>query len=388
MQMHTIALAFGLFLDVSSRIMAHELVPLPAAEASQQQPSRNFSQQQLEELAAPIALYPDPLLSQVLMAATYPLEVVQAARFVQQNPGLTGSALETALQDRDWDPSVKSMCGFPDLLARMNDQLDWLRDLGDAFLGQQQELMDAVQRLRHTAKDAGTLQNSPQMTVQETADRAIVIEPAGDTIYVPEYYPTMVYGGWGYPNWYYPRVFVGPPHPGPAFWFGTGVVWGSALWGGFAWGPHAHVIVDGPRHDRFIERTFHDPRPRLIGENRGPVVWNHDPVHRHNVNYRDRAASERFRPTARPEAVPRTRTVPQAEPRARTVPQATQRTRTFSGARNPAFDNRARVRGQQSMQHHTTPVRPQTALRPAQQPAQQPHNQTGRPGGRERGDHP
>ena len=195
--------------------------PAPDAPDATAQESK-FATAQLEQIVAPIALYPDVLLSQVLMASTYPLEVVEAHRFVQANPKLAGDELEAALKDKDWDPSVKSMCGFPDLLARMNDNLDWLRDLGDAFLAQEPELMDAVQQMRRTAFDAGTLKTTKEQAVREEDDY-IVIEPASpEVIYVPVYYPTYVYGGWGYPWWYYPRLYVGPPPGRPYFFFHVG----------------------------------------------------------------------------------------------------------------------------------------------------------------------
>jgi hypothetical protein len=125
----------------------------------------SFINEQLEQIVAPIALYPDALLAQILMASTYPLEIVEAARWSAKNPKVTGDKLEAALKEQTWDPAVKSMCAFPDVLKRMNENLDWTQDLGDAFLGQKSELMDAVQNMRRKAYEAGNLKSGKEITV-------------------------------------------------------------------------------------------------------------------------------------------------------------------------------------------------------------------------------
>ena len=184
--------------------------PAPPAQAAPV-----YQAAQLDQLLAPIALYPDELLSQILMASTYPLEVVEAQRWVQdpKNAGLKGDQLTAALQDKDWDPSVKSLVPFPQILVMMSDRLDWMQKLGDAFLAQQSDVMDAVQRLRQQAQAAGTLKSSPQQTVT-TQDQTITVEPANpDTVYVPVYDPTVVYGTWPYPD--YPPYYFPPHGPGP-----------------------------------------------------------------------------------------------------------------------------------------------------------------------------
>jgi hypothetical protein len=136
-----------------------------------------FASDRLEQLAAPIALYPDALVAQILMASTYPLEIVEASRWVEKNPALTGVALEEALKQNEWDPSVKALCGFPTVLKRMNDNLAWTKDLGDAFLGQKAELMDTIQKMRRKALEAGNLKtNEQQQVVQDNGK--VVIEPA------------------------------------------------------------------------------------------------------------------------------------------------------------------------------------------------------------------
>jgi hypothetical protein len=200
----------------------------------------SFSAEQLEQLVAPIALYPDALLAQVLMAATYPLEIVQAARWVQQNPTLKASVLANALQSQTWDPSVKSMCGVPDVLKRMNDNLNWTQDLGDAFLNDQAKVMDAVQTMRRKASEAGDLKTSQQQTVTETSDSMFEITPADpEVLYVPTYYPVACYGGWAYAHWYYPALYHPCPIGTPRYGYCPPALWGSALWGGCHWGAGA-----------------------------------------------------------------------------------------------------------------------------------------------------
>ena len=186
-----------------------------------------YTAAQLDQLLAPVALHPDQLLGQILMASTYPLEVVEAARWVEDpnNARLKGDQLAAALQDKDWDPSVKSLAPFPQILRMMDDRLDWMQKLGDAFLAQQYEVMDSVQRLRRQAEEAGTLQSSPQQTVT-TQDQTITVEPANpNVVYVPVYDPTVVYGAWPYPD--YPPCYFPPP----------GFVFGPPVWPGFWWGP-------------------------------------------------------------------------------------------------------------------------------------------------------
>ena len=207
--------------------------PAPAAPtASTPAKSGTFLPEELEQMVAPIALYPDPLLAQVLMASTYPLEIVEAARWKTANASVTGDAVAEALKKEDWDPSVKSLVTFPDVLAMMDKEIAWTQKLGDAFLAQQAALMDAVQRLRAKAKAEGTLMSSKEQNVIEEApppppaDAApaaaaapaqttiIKIEPADpEVVYVPTYNPTVVYGTWPYPAYppyapYYPPGYV------------------------------------------------------------------------------------------------------------------------------------------------------------------------------------
>lgn len=259
-----------------------------------------FRPEQLDQMLAPIALYPDSLLAQVLAASTYVLEVVQAARFVEQNPSLKGEALTQAAKDKDWDPSVKAMLEFPDVLKMMSDKLDWTQDLGDAFLGQQREVMDSVQRLRAKAQESGNLQNTKEQVVaQDPATQVIVIEPASpEVVYVPAYDPTVVYGSWAYPAYppypYYPYGWV----PGAAaFGFMAGVAIGAA-WGGWgAWGCNWHggcVNVNVNNFNNFTRNSYNNSsRYQKNGRNTSQN-WNHDSSHRKGQPYRDKGTAQKF----------------------------------------------------------------------------------------------
>jgi hypothetical protein len=213
--------------------------------AEQQSPAaKNLTTAQIEQLVAPIALYPDDLLGQVLMASTYPLEVVEAARWSRDNPKVTGKELEDAMQKQAWDPSVRALTAVPETLQMMNDQLKWTQDLGDAFLAQQTDVFDAVQRLRARADKAGNLKSTSQQTVRRVNRPANVSAAGGapayayeiapttpDEFFVPIYDPTVVFGAWPYPDylpfWWYPQGWGGGWYG-----FGAGVLAGAAIWGG------------------------------------------------------------------------------------------------------------------------------------------------------------
>jgi hypothetical protein len=257
---------------------------LTAAEAlAQERPA--FSRQELDQMLAPIALYPDPLLSQILMAATYPLEVVQAARWSRANPNVKGQDAVRAVEPMDWDPSVKSLVAFPQVLHRMDENLDWTQRLGEAFLDQEPHVMDAIQGLRQRAERAGNLRSDEQMRVTRQDDH-LMIEPARpQVVYVPYYDPTVVYGPWWWAG--YPPVYWGPP-PGyyawPGFFWGTGVAvsWGF-FFGHFDW-HHRHVKV---------VHVVHQPHARTVTHT-NPVKWQHNPVHRRNVPYRHMVSRPAF----------------------------------------------------------------------------------------------
>ncbi len=211
---------------------------LLAGGLSFQAQSRTYTSDQISQMVAPIALYPDALMSQVLMAATFPDQVTEADQWVQANPGLTGSALDDALATATWDPSVIALCKFPTVLDRMAQNIQWTTDLGNAFLSQKASVMDAVQTLRSAAYQSGHLRTTPQQrVVVEGPD--IVIQPyTPDVIYVPTYEPAVVYGPlWSYPTYYYPSVWG----PWPGYSFVNGFAWGlgfavgNVLFGGCDW---------------------------------------------------------------------------------------------------------------------------------------------------------
>ena len=182
---------------------------VPAASAQSAPPGGpSFTQAELDRMLAPIALYPDSLLSQILMAATYPVEVVQAARWSRANPGLKGDEAVRAAEDKDWDPSVKSLTAFPQVLAMMDENLGWTEQLGEAFLAQEPHVMETVQMLRRRAHAAGNLRSSDYVTVQQQGS-VIVLEPAHpQAVYVPYYDPLVVYGPWWHPA--HPPVYWRP----------------------------------------------------------------------------------------------------------------------------------------------------------------------------------
>jgi hypothetical protein len=245
------------------------------------------SQEELDKLLAPIALYPDNLLAQTLMASTYPLEIVEAARWSEQNKKLTGDALDAKLKEQKWDPSVQSMCKTPDVLKRMNDNLDWTQKLGNAFLTDQSGVMDTVQQLRKKALDSGNLKNSKEMKVDTNTSNdpvtIIIQSPNPQVIYVPTYNPTVVYGTWWYP---YPPYYIYPPayvYP-PGFSFTMGVFVGAWFWGGCSWGHgwgHSSVNIN-VNHFNKINNTH------ITNNN-----WNHNTSHRKGVSYgNDRIANQ------------------------------------------------------------------------------------------------
>jgi hypothetical protein len=272
--------------------LAMAQMPPPSATSAapaQQAPSgQAFKQEELDAMLAPIALYPDALVSQVLMASTYPLEIVEAARWIDQNKGLKGDALQNALQGQKWDESVKSLTAFPDVLDRMNKDLAWTQKLGDAFLGQQKQVMDTIQSLRQRAQGAGHLQTNEQQKVEtETQEgkQVIVIQPANpQVVYVPTYQPTVVYGAWPYPAYppYYPAYWapVGAAFVSGIFW-GAGIAAGAALWGGCNWG-RGDVNINVNRYNNFN-------RTNISNGN-----WQHNLNHRSGVPYRNNGSAQRY----------------------------------------------------------------------------------------------
>jgi hypothetical protein len=250
-----------------------------------------LSSQEIDALVAPIALYPDGLLSQVLMASTYPLEIVSAARWAKAHPDAKGDAALKLVENEPWDVSVKSLAAFPNVLEMMNEKLDWTQKLGDAFLSQQKDVLDSVQRMRKLAKDNGNLESNPQQVVKTEA-QTIIIEPAQpQTIYVPAYNPTVVYGAWpypAYPPYYYPGVAYW--YPGQAlvrgFAWGVGFAAAGAIFGSCNWG-RGDVNVNVNRATN-IDRNYTRNNVNTGGK------WQHNAQHRGNAPYRDQASREKY----------------------------------------------------------------------------------------------
>jgi|GEM_PF-1245617 len=261
-----------------------------------------FNVEQLDQMLAPIALFPDALLSQVLMATTYPKDVAEAAEWAFANRGLKGDDAVKAVQDKPWDPSVQSLVAFPQVLAMLGEKPEWVHDLGDAFLAQPNDVMDSVQFLRSKAKDAGNLSSNEQQIVNiEAAPPApqtivvtapppptqiITIAPANpQVIFVPVYNPVYVFGPWWHPL--FPPFFFPPPvrwgfgwNPvSTAIWWGVGIGVTNALWGGVNWG-RRDVNINVNRWNNINVNN------RINSNNRN-VNWNHNPSNRRGVPYRD-----------------------------------------------------------------------------------------------------
>ena len=236
---------------------------------------------ELQSLVAPVALYPDALLAQMLIAATYPLEVASATIWLQNNP-VTGSALEAALAEQRWDNSVKSLVHFPEALKLMGHQLEWTHRLGDAYLVQPAELMQAVQALRSHARQAGYLQSGPQMVVSHDPLSNIIIMPTNpEVVYVPVYNPTVVYGPWPYLG--YPPYGVYSPGWGPMA-FGVGIGVGAALWATPYWG-HGSIRINNGYYNRF-NSAYNAPSYRYPARVGTSSYWAHNGAHRYNVPFR------------------------------------------------------------------------------------------------------
>lgn len=256
--------------------------------------------EEIDQLVASIALYPDNLVAQVLTASTYPVEVVQAARFAKENAKLKGEPLTAAAKDKEWDPSVKAMLQFPEVLAMMDEKLDWTTKLGDAVLAQQRDVLDSIQRLRRKANETGNLKTTEeQKVIVEEQTQTIVIQPANpQVVYVPTYNPTVVYGTWPYPA--YPPYPVYPPGyvaTASFFSFAAGVAVGAAAdgWGGWGCGWHGgEVDIDVNRYNNFTRNNYTNANRYQLSQNRTTQSWRHNPEHRRGAQYRNTATAQRF----------------------------------------------------------------------------------------------
>jgi hypothetical protein len=252
--------------------------------------------EQLDSLVAPIALYPDPLLSQTLVASTYPLEIIQLQQWLERNKNLKDKALMDAVSKQPWDPSIQAMAALPDVVKRLADDIQWATDLGNAFLAQQSDVMDAVQRMRQKAQGTGALKTNQQQKVDTeiVGEKTVIIVEQADpeVVYVPSYNPMVVYGEPSYP---YPPIYY-PPYTGvvaaSAISFGAGLAIGAA-WGHGGWGWNC----GWGGNDININRNNTFNRNTNISGNRN--TWQHNPVHRGGTPYRDRATADRFGGTAR-----------------------------------------------------------------------------------------
>jgi len=253
------------------------------------------TQQELDQMLAPIALYPDSLLSQIFMASTYPLEVVEAARWSRANPGLKGQEAVAAVEPKDWDPSVKSLAAFPQVLAMMDQQLEWTARLGDVFIAQEPQVMETVQSLRQKAYAAGNLRSTEQAYVVQQGG-ALAIEPASpEVVYVPYYDPRVAYGSWWWPA--YPPVYWAPwpgyyVYPGFAFAWGVGITVGTGFFFSACDWRQRHVTVVNV-NNVIVNRRGVVNRPAPV-----PAVWQHDPGHRRGVPYHIGSLQQRFSRTA------------------------------------------------------------------------------------------
>ena len=303
--------------------------PAQAAPAAQPDAAGTpFREEELAALLAPIALYPDPLVAQILMASTYPLEVVYANRWVQQNKNLQGEALAAAAVKQAWDQSVQALTAFPDVLKMMDEKIDWTQQLGDAFLAQQRDVMAMVQTLRVRAEEAGNLKSDEHQTVTvEPAPAAspataitttvlpttttIIIQPTNpQVIYVPTYSPTVVYGSWGYPA--YPPYYFPPP---PGYAFGAGLAWGVGvaigvgIWHG-AWDNHCDwhggdININGDVNINRGNVNVGSGNTNIGSGNRTQArgasatstsgqSWSHNPEHRKGASYRDSGTAQKY----------------------------------------------------------------------------------------------
>ncbi|QRY77041.1 DUF3300 domain-containing protein [Pseudomonas sp. PDNC002] len=295
--------------------------PTPTPESP---PQAIFTTEQLDQMLAPLALYPDSLLAQVLMATTYPGNVADAAAWSKEHPKVSGDDAVKQVADQPWDPSVQSLVAFPLVLATLGQDPVWVQRVGDAFLAQPDAVMDAIQRLRRQAQAAGNLSSNEQQTVtvkpaaaapaqpasggnavvvqQPAPAQTIVIEPANpQVVYVPSYNPTQVYGTWAYPS--SPPVYYPPPPQYPVatalasgLAFGAGVAIVGSLWGDCDWDDH-EIDVDVEHYNNFnsnrnvnVNRDFNSNR--TVNANR--TAWRHDPTYRNGVPYRDARSREQY----------------------------------------------------------------------------------------------
>src|SRR5215831_10747811 len=313
---HSVIAIVGFALISSSPLVAQTSAPPPAQSqemttTTNDQQTTTLAPQELDSLVAPIALYPDSLLAQTLAASTYPLEVIQLQQWMNNNKDLQGKALADAVAKQPWDPSIQGLVAYPDVVQRMAGNIQWTTDLGNAFLAQQPDVMDAVQRMRVKAQGTGNLKTSAQQVVKtETASsgkQVIEIQQANpDVVYVPSYDPTVVYGAAPADYPYYPYTYPGYV-PGTALMWGAGVALGAAAWGAWGgnWGNcdwnHGDVNINN-NYNYNKNNNFNQNNLNRNNVNRGQGgqgKWQHNPQHRGNAPYGDRGTANKFGGNAR-----------------------------------------------------------------------------------------
>jgi len=229
-----------------------------------------FTQAELDQMLAPIALYPDSLLSQILMASTYPLEVIEASRWSVAHPETKGEQAVDAVSEFSWDPSVKALVAFPQVLAVMDEKLTWMEQLGDAFLSQREQVMETIQALRQKAAEAGNLESDDHQQVTYTESNIIISSVDPSLVYVPYYNPMVIYGTWWWPA--YEPVYWAPWH---------GYYASSGFYTGFTWGLGTPIV------SRWFWSSFHWPSHQIFV--RGNDIWRHNSWHRRGIPYHNRA---------------------------------------------------------------------------------------------------
>src|SRR5262245_36572054 len=262
--------------------------------AQQAAESVKIPQDQLDALVAPIAIYPDQLLSQVLVASTYPLELMQLQQWLQRNKGLKDQALVNAVSKQPWDASIQAMAALPDVVKRLTDDIQWTTDLGNAFLAQQGDVLNAVQRMRHKAQQTGALtSNQHQKVENEVVDgkTVVVVEQANpEVVYVPSYNPEAVYGPpvYPYPEIYYPSYSHGAVAAASAISWGAGLAMGAAWGGGWGWGVGwGHNDIDMNWNNNFNRNANINNINRNNINRPGNNTWQHNPQHRGGTPYGD-----------------------------------------------------------------------------------------------------
>src|SRR5262245_30014620 len=309
-----IMLCVALFVPGGIRVLAQQAQSQVMTTTTNEAPpdTPKIPAEQLDSLVAPIALYPDPLLAQTLAASTYPLEVIQLQQWMDRNKDLQGKALADAVAKQPWDPSVQSMAATPEAVMRMANNVQWTTDLGNAFLAQQSDVMDAVQRMRGKAQGTGNLKTSAEQVVEtktvEGGKQVIEVQQANpETVYVPSYDSTVVYGAAPAAYPYYPYTY-------PGYYAGMALAWGGAIaWGAANWGDHwgdcnwggGDVNINNNnnfnKNNNFNRNNISNRPGSGTRPGQGGGKWQHNPAHRGNAPYGDRGTADKFGGRARGE---------------------------------------------------------------------------------------